>query len=122
MNPACRGVLFDVDGVLVDSTLVGEQAWTQWAHEFRLDPSQVLRGVHGRRSADTVRLHLPVVVRDHALRRIDAIEIAGAHMTSPLTGARELVESLPVNWAVATSASRVCSRRGSPRPRSRHRR
>ncbi|WP_439657285.1 HAD-IA family hydrolase [Lentzea sp. HUAS TT2] len=105
MNLSCRGALFDMDGVLVDSTVAAERAWTQWAHEFGVDPDQVLRGMHGRRSADTVRLHVPAVVHAHALRRIDAIEIADAESTDPIPGARELLESLPGNWAVVTSAS-----------------
>ncbi|SFR25895.1 sugar-phosphatase [Lentzea waywayandensis] len=107
MNLACRGVLFDMDGVLVDSTVAAERAWTQWAHEFGVDPGQVLRGLHGRRSADTVRLHVPAVVHAHAVRRIDAIEIADAGSTEPIPGARELLESLPGKWAVVTSASRA---------------
>ncbi|MDX8147483.1 hypothetical protein SK854_35605 [Lentzea sp. BCCO 10_0061] len=79
-------MLFDLDGVLADSTVAAERAWT---HEFGADPGQVLRGVHGRRSADTVRLHVPAVVHAHAVRRIDAIEIADAGSTEPIPGGRE---------------------------------
>ncbi|MFJ8965894.1 hypothetical protein ACIRG5_41545 [Lentzea sp. NPDC102401] len=98
MHLACRGVLFDV---------AAERAWTRWAHEFGVDPGQVLRGMQGRRSADTVRLHLPAVVHAHAVRRIDAIEIADAGSTEPVPGAR----GLPGTWAVVTSASRPASER-----------
>ncbi|MFS8104728.1 HAD-IA family hydrolase [Lentzea alba] len=105
MKLDCRGVLFDVDGVLVDSTLAGERAWTQWACEYGLDPTKVLKGVHGRRSWDTVRLHLPLVLHKPALLRIDRIEIDGAAMTSPIAGAAQLLAALPENWGVVTSAS-----------------
>ncbi|MET9224244.1 HAD-IA family hydrolase [Lentzea sp. NPDC003310] len=104
MNLSCRGVLFDMDGVLVDSTVAAERAWTQWAHEYGVDPAEVMKGLHGRRATDTVRLHVPDAVHDEALRRIDDIEIADADATEPIPGARELLESLPGNWALVTSA------------------
>ena len=103
-NLACRAVLFDMDGVLTDSTVAAERAWTQWAHEFGVDPEEVLRGLHGRRAADTVRLHVPASAQAGALRRINEIEVADAGSTAPIPGARELLDSLPGNWAVVTSA------------------
>ncbi|WP_394620194.1 HAD-IA family hydrolase [Lentzea sp. JNUCC 0626] len=105
MKLSCRGVLFDVDGVLVDSTAAGETAWRQWATEYGLDPDVVLQGVHGRRSAETVRLHLPLVLHGPALRRINTIKICDAISTSPVPGARDLLSSLAANWGVVTSAS-----------------
>ncbi|SES31121.1 HAD-IA family hydrolase [Lentzea albida] len=104
MNLACQAVLFDMDGVLTDSTVAAEHAWTQWAHEYDVDPEQVLRGLHGRRATDTVRMYVPDSVHAEALRRINAIEVADAGSTTAIPGARELVDSLPGNWALVTSA------------------
>ena len=104
MNLACQAVLFDMDGVLTDSTVSAERAWTQWAHEFGVDPEQVLHGLHGRRATDTVRMHVPASAHAGALRRINEIEVADAGSTAPIPGARELLDSLPGNWAVVTSA------------------
>ncbi|MGH3172080.1 MAG: HAD-IA family hydrolase [Trebonia sp.] len=101
----CRGVLFDCDGVLVDSTASGEAAWTEWARRYALDPARVLDGVHGRRSADTVRLFLPPDRADAALRAIEAIEIATATDTTAIPGAARLLARPPDRWAVVTSAS-----------------
>jgi len=101
----CDGVLFDCDGVLVDSTESGERAWTRWADEFGLDPARVLDGVHGRRSTETVSLFLPTDLHAQALQRIEAIEIEDAATTMPIPGARRLLKTLPANWAVVTSAS-----------------
>ncbi|HEY7261326.1 MAG TPA: HAD-IA family hydrolase [Trebonia sp.] len=101
----CRGVLFDCDGVLVDSTASGETAWTEWARRYDLDPAQVLRGVHGRRSADTVRRFVPSARFACALQAIEAIEIGTAATTAGIAGAAQLLAGLPPNWAVVTSAS-----------------
>jgi mannitol-1-/sugar-/sorbitol-6-phosphatase len=101
----CRGVLFDCDGVLVDSTASGEAAWTEWARRYDLDPAQVLRGVHGRRSADTVRRFIPPARFADALKAVEAIEIGAAAGTAGIAGAAELLARLPPNWAVVTSAS-----------------
>ena len=103
MDLACQAVLFDMDGVLTDSTVSAEHAWTQWAHEYGVDPDQVLRGLHGRRATDTVRMYAPHVHAE-ALRRINEIEVADAGSTTAIPGARELVDSLPGNWALVTSA------------------
>jgi mannitol-1-/sugar-/sorbitol-6-phosphatase len=101
----CRAVLFDNDGVLVDSVASAERGWSTWALEYGLDPAEVLAGVHGRRSADTVAKHLPAPLREGALRRIDELEVADAVSTTAIPGAAELIATLGENWAVVTSAT-----------------
>lgn len=101
----CEGLLFDNDGVLVDSDHGVEQAWSQWARDRSLSPERVTAMVHGRRSADTVALLIPDVgERQSALADIDRLEVEAAAITTALPGARELLESLPGDrWAVVTS-------------------
>lgn len=106
----CRAVLFDCDGVLVDSKASGEAAWRQWALDHRLDPGRVLDGVHGRRSRDTVLKFLPPERLDAALAAIENLEIDAAVETVPIGGARALLTQLPAPWAVVTSASRALAR------------
>ncbi|MGX7681633.1 HAD-IA family hydrolase [Jatrophihabitans sp. DSM 45814] len=101
----CRAILFDSDGVLVDSKASGDRAWARWANERGLDPSIVLDGVHGRRSVDTVARYLPEAERASGLEAIDDLEIADADTTKPIAGATDLLRTLPDNWAVVTSAS-----------------
>ncbi|MGO1052733.1 HAD-IA family hydrolase [Crossiella sp. CA198] len=101
----CRAVLFDCDGVLVDSTGPAEDAWSQWAREYGLDPAVVLDGMHGVRSQDTVATYLPAEQRAEGHVRIEQIEIAGAEGTVPIPGIPDLLAALPGNWAVVTSAT-----------------
>jgi len=55
----CQAVLFDMDGVLVDSTQAVARVWRKWAIEHGFDPEKVVRAAHGRPSLDTVRDFLP---------------------------------------------------------------
>lgn len=83
-----RGLLFDMDGTLVDSTSVVESLWVEFAQRYDLDPGEVIRYAHGRQTPDTVARFLPpgedpvVVVRwleGEELHRLDGVvEVAGA--------------------------------------------
>jgi sugar-phosphatase len=101
-------LLFDNDGVLVDSNAAGEDAWREWAVAHRLDPAEVLAGIHGRRSVETVSLFVPAARAAEATAHIDALELASAGRTRPLAGAADLVASVPDEArAVVTSAPRA---------------
>lgn len=100
-------VLFDNDGVLVDSRAAGEAAWHSWALRHRLDPNHVLAGMHGRRSRETVAQFLRAAEVGPATSEIDALEIKASDRTVAISGAAELVASVPgALRAVVTSASR----------------
>jgi mannitol-1-/sugar-/sorbitol-6-phosphatase len=103
----CRGLLFDADGVLVDSDASVELSWSRWARERGLDPQAVVASVHGRRTADTVALLVDEVGRAEALAAIDRYEIEDVPGVSAVPGAAELLGSLPAGaWAVVTSGRR----------------
>src|SRR5579863_737561 len=51
----CAAFLFDLDGVLIDSTPAVERVWRGWAIERGFDPDQVVASAHGRPSLTTVR-------------------------------------------------------------------
>jgi sugar-phosphatase len=103
----CRALLFDCDGVLVDSDESVHRSWTRWARTCGLDPQAVTAMVHGRRSADTVALLIETVEREAALSDIDRYEVEDAATVTALPGAIALVRSLPPGtWAVVTSGRR----------------
>jgi sugar-phosphatase len=102
-----RALLFDADGVLVDSDASVASAWTRWAQQWDLDPATVLPMVHGRRSADTVTLLIAPADRERALAEIDRFEVEDAAAVTPCPGAAALLGQLPTNaWAVVTSGTR----------------
>lgn len=103
----CEAVIFDLDGVLVDSTAVVERTWRRWATARGLDFEEVMRVAHGRPARDTVRLVAPHLDFEAEAARLAAEE---AHETVGLVrieGAVQLVSFLPKRrWAVATSGTR----------------
>lgn len=102
----CKGILFDCDGVLVDSDASVYGAWRRWAAEFGLDADTVVDLAHGRRSSDTVSELLPKPQRAGALAAIDRYEIEDASTVRAIPGAVELVDSMPPDaWAVFTSGT-----------------
>ncbi len=101
-------LLFDNDGVLVDSNAAGEAAWREWAAVRGLEPADVLAGIHGRRALETVALFVPAEERDEATDHINALELGSAGRTRALPGAAEMVGSVPDDArAVVTSAPRA---------------
>jgi mannitol-1-/sugar-/sorbitol-6-phosphatase len=102
----CRGVLFDCDGVLVDSVASVQSAWTRWATEQGFDPAVVLADIHGRRSIDTVAKFVAEADRAAAAQRVEQFEIEDAGSIRPIPGALELTANLPPDrWAVVTSGT-----------------
>ncbi|MFD6286158.1 HAD-IA family hydrolase [Streptomyces sp. NPDC060205] len=112
MRIPCDGLLFDNDGVLVDSDLGVDQAWSRWARARGLSAEKVTAMVHGRRSADTVALLVADPgERPAALAEIDRLEIEAAATTTALPGALDLLTSLPRgSWAVVTSGVTALAR------------
>jgi len=107
MKIQCRGVLFDLDGVLVDSTPAVARVWTIWAKKHGFDPDEVVRQAHGRPSITTIRELLPHADHDAENREVERGEIEDVDGVIPLPGALELLQTLPQDrWAIATSCSR----------------
>jgi mannitol-1-/sugar-/sorbitol-6-phosphatase len=118
-----RALLFDLDGVLVDSREAIELVWRRWAAQQGLEADAFLRVAHGRRISETIRAVAPALDAAAAaaqLDRLEAVQTTGLH---PVAGARSLLRSLPEGaWAIVTSGSRdVASLRlrsvGLPQPR-----
>ncbi|MGA2002712.1 MAG: HAD family hydrolase [Terriglobales bacterium] len=103
----CSAMLFDLDGVLIDSTPAVARVWRRWAIEHGLDPETVVRMAHGRPSRMTIRDFLPradIAVEDREVERREMEDLDGVVL---LPGARKLLESLPSDrWTIATSCTR----------------
>ena len=102
-----RGVLFDMDGVLVNSTGSAERCWRIWAAHYGVPNADELTIQHGIRAVDIMEQLKPGVDKVDGLRLIEDMEIADTGDLHALPGARELLQSLPVSrWGIVTSATR----------------
>ena len=100
-------LLFDLDGVLVDSTPAVERVWRKWALDHGFDPAEVVRRAHGRPSLTTIREYLPNADHEAENRRVEKAEIEDLGGVVPLPGALELLTSLPADrWTIVTSCTR----------------
>jgi sugar-phosphatase len=104
---SCAALLFDLDGVLVDSAEVVERTWRRWAARHGLDPAEVVHVAHGRRTIETVRLVAPHLAADDEVAALAASESTETDGVYEVHGARELLASLPPDlWAIVTSGIR----------------
>src|SRR5258708_4752618 len=107
MKIVCRGVLFDLDGVLVDSTPAVARVWAKWAAKHGFVAEEVVRQAHGRPSITTIRELLPHADHDAENREVERGPTEDVEGVIPLPGALELLQALPQDrWAIATSCSR----------------
>jgi mannitol-1-/sugar-/sorbitol-6-phosphatase len=103
----CNGLLFDLDGVLIDSTPAVARVWSSWALDHGFEPEEIVRRAHGRPSIATIRDLLPDANHEAENRKVEQGEIDDVDGLVPLPGARELLNSLPDDrWAIVTSCSR----------------
>lgn len=103
----CAALLFDLDGVLINSTPAVARVWRQWAIEHKFDPEEVVARAHGRPSLTTIREYLPHADHQAENREVERREIEDLDGIVPLPGALELLESLPPDrWTIVTSCTR----------------
>jgi sugar-phosphatase len=109
---ACAAILFDLDGVLVDSRAVVERTWQRWAAHRGVNDSGLTRRAHGRRSIDTVRDVAPSLNADEEVRWLEAAELADFDGVHDLPGAATATGALSDSeWAVVTSGGQELARR-----------
>lgn len=103
--------MFDLDGVLCDSTKAVDREWREWAARKGVDGDAVMAIAHGVRTIEVIRTVAPHL---DAEREAAAIENHEAHHQRGVTvmpGAVKLVKSIPAGrWGVVTSGSRVLAR------------
>jgi sugar-phosphatase len=101
-----RGILFDMDGVLISSIAADERSWLRWARFHHMEETFSLQSTHGRRTIDTIRAARPDLDLAVEVNRMEAFDAEEQGGVLALPGAKSLVAGLPAGaWTVVTSAS-----------------
>jgi mannitol-1-/sugar-/sorbitol-6-phosphatase len=102
-----KAILFDMDGVLMDSMPSVERVWRAWAAQHGLAPERVASLAHGRRSIETIRALAPELDAEKENVLVEQMEIDDKEGVTALAGAAVLLAQLaPDRFAIVTSATR----------------
>lgn len=113
MQLVASGLLFDMDGTLVNSDRVVEQEWQKFCQRYSFDLDDVLAYARGRQNAPVISRYLgDTDEAQRALAEMDRNELTLMEGVTPMPGAGELLARLPMNtWALVTSAGRELATR-----------
>lgn len=105
----CRALLFDMDGVLINSTPAAARVWKRWASERGFDPKQVVSMMaQGRPSITTIRELLPNGDHLGESREVERREMEDLAGVAAFPGARQVLSRLPTQlWALVTSSTKL---------------
>jgi sugar-phosphatase len=107
----CKGILFDMDGILTSSIGSVERSWTKWAQLRGIDPALARKTAHGRRAIETVAILRPDLDSETELKVIENIEAEDNEGLTVLPGVLDLLAALPEDrWTVVTSATERLAR------------
>ncbi|MBN1564083.1 MAG: HAD-IA family hydrolase [Anaerolineae bacterium] len=99
-----RAILFDLDGVLINSEQAVVASWREWALAHDLDPDELLPQVHGRRSRDTIAHITPHLDTEVEAQHLLQLEIDHVASCTGYAGAKALIDALAGHpHAVVTS-------------------
>lgn len=107
IETTAKGLLFDMDGVLISSIASATRCWKRWAKLYKVPNADKFVLPHGRPARDIVIMLRPDIDPDEGLRVIEDMEIEDVGDIEVLPGVRELLASLPPErWTVVTSCTR----------------
>jgi sugar-phosphatase len=106
-----RAIIFDKDGVLLDTMAMIRSAWAEWATGRGLDPAQVLASIH-MTAYEILDTFAPSADPAEEIRLIASRQAGLEQEIKAFDGAGELLRALPDgSWAIVTSARREVAER-----------
>lgn len=107
MSLSCHAVIFDLDGVLIDSQAAIRQRWKRWAAHHDIPFEEVEAVYHGRPMAEVIDAVAPDLDLQEEMDRMDQLAAPEDGALQAFPGAAALLEALPDGrWTIATSGRR----------------
>ena len=102
----CDVILFDLDGVLIDSTSCIVRHWQDWADRHGLDIDEIMQIAYGIRTVETIRLAAPHLDAAKEAEQFTTREVGDTAGVVAIEGADQILAALPEGtWAIVTSGS-----------------
>ena len=107
-----KGILFDLDGTLVNSLPAVERCWLVFADRHKLNHSYVLKTIHGRKAIDNIKLFLPNKPEsfiEQEYRWMEQLETQDIKDIDEISGASHFLRqlsSLNIPWGIVTSGTK----------------
>src|SRR5499425_3015819 len=105
---SCAAILFDLDGVLVDSTRQVDREWREWATRKGVDGDRVMAIAHGVRTIEVIRRVAPHLDAETEAAAIENHEAHDQRGVTVMPCAAYLLRAIPEGiWGVVTSGARL---------------
>ncbi len=107
MHIECDAILFDLDGVLLDSTECIKNTWKMWGEQHGIPLETIMAVAHGRRAVETIQLVAPHLSAEDEAKPLSDWEAVNTEGVYVIEGALPLVSGLPPDgWAIVTSGTK----------------
>lgn len=100
-------MLFDVDGVLIDSGSMYAATWGAWADMRAIDRAHLFNGIHGERGIDTVTRVAPQLIAEAELELLTEMLREHEAKAAAYAGAAELLSAYVGRCGLVTSAPKL---------------
>jgi mannitol-1-/sugar-/sorbitol-6-phosphatase len=105
MHFEVTGLLFDNDGVVVDTMPGAIEAWREWGHRY-YQGFELTASWHGQKASEIVAQLVSEADYEEAFDYINQLEIEKAVTATFINGVSDFLEMLPKpNWNIVTGAS-----------------
>ncbi|KIW06826.1 uncharacterized protein PV09_02506 [Verruconis gallopava] len=105
-----EGLLFDMDGTIIDSTAAIVKHWEEIGREIGVDPAVILATSHGRRSIDVLREYDSSKANMEYVSQMEGqIPVKYGQDAVEIPGSRALLDDLQkagAKWTIVTSGTR----------------